>query len=140
VFNKKAIDLMPVFFKSIEMEKIFQEKELKNVRQAVINKWEIGLTQFLKKRGLHIGSFIDSKEFSKNNDIKKKTNLSHSHYFRLIKAGYPLIKKKVIFDTKFLKCLLRPKIRWDNMMFEYGNPDWDIVGLVEDFRKLKRNM
>jgi hypothetical protein len=140
VFNKRAIDLLPFFFNSIEIEKIFQEKDLKKVRQAVINQWEIGVTQFFRLEGLRVGSFIDSNKFSKIYSTKKKTNLSHSHYFRLIKAGYPLIKKKIIFDTKFLKCFFRPKIKWDFLMLKYGKNDWDIEGLVSELKKMKKEL
>jgi lipopolysaccharide biosynthesis protein len=138
VFNRKAIELIPQIFKSLELEKLYKEEDLKKLRQTVINTWEIGLTQFFKSQGLRVGSFIDSRSFSAQNKIKKDTNLSHSHYFRLIKEGYPVIKKKVIFQTKFFKCFFRPKIKWDAMMLKYGNRDWDLEGLIKDLKRMKR--
>ncbi|WP_241125698.1 rhamnan synthesis F family protein [Cognataquiflexum nitidum] len=140
VFNKKAIDLLNKFFESIELEKLLREKDLKKLRQTVINTWEIGLTQFFKSQGLTVGSFIDSKSFSVEHNIKKDTNLSHSHYFRLIKAGYPVIKKKAIFHTKFFKCFFRPKIKWDVMMLKYGDRDWDLEGLIKELKRMKKEL
>ncbi|MCH6232823.1 rhamnan synthesis F family protein [Cognataquiflexum rubidum] len=137
VFNKKAIDLLNKFFESIELEKLLREKDVKKLRRSVINNWEIGLTQFFKKEGLKVGSFIDSKSFSENNGIKKATNLGHSLYFRLIEEGYPMIKKKVVFNSKSLKFFFRPQIKWDAMMLKYGKKDWDIEGLVNDLKRMK---
>lgn len=140
VFNQKAIERLDKFFESFDLELLLKERDMKKLRQSVINKWEIGLTQFFKKEGLNVGSFIDSRSFSENSGIKKITNLSHSHYFRLIKAGYPVIKKKVIFHTKFFKCFFRPKIKWDAMMLKYGNRDWDIEGLIRDLKRMKKEL
>jgi lipopolysaccharide biosynthesis protein len=137
IFNKKAIDLLPKFFQNLQLETLFKEKDLKKLRENVINDWEIGLTQFFKQEGLKIGSYVDCGSFSEENNIKKGTNLSHVQYFRLIKEGYPAIKKRVVFQKKHLKFLFKPKIKWDFLIRKYGNMEWEIEELISELKKMK---
>lgn len=139
IFNKKAIQKLPLFFQSLSLEQFFNEKNQKRLRQKVIDKWEIGLTQFFLEEGLSIGSFFESKSFSLDHHIKKSTNLSHGHYFRLIEAGYPLIKKKIIIKNRGLKYYFRPRRKWDKLIFKYGNRNWEIEELVNELEQYKKD-
>jgi lipopolysaccharide biosynthesis protein len=138
VFNKKALQKLPLFFQSLDLEQFFNEKNEKRLRQKVINKWEIGLTQFFLKEGLSLGSFFESKSFSLDHHIKKTANLSHGYYFRLIEAGYPLIKKKVVLNNRGLKYYLRPGRKWDKLILKYGNKDWEIEALIKELKQYKK--
>jgi hypothetical protein len=131
VFNPRAIDQLVPFFESIEMEKIFEEKDQAILRRMVINDWEIGLTQFLLGKGLTGGSFINSQTFSQLYLSGKMKNVGHKLYAELIYAGYPLLKRKVI-TKKSWKDVFRSQKPWEKLIRKYGNPDWEIEALTQE--------
>jgi lipopolysaccharide biosynthesis protein len=137
IFNKKAIGLLHKFFHNLQLENLLKEKDLKKLRENVINDWEIGLTQFFKQEGLKIGSYLDSGSFSEENKIKRGINLSYFHYYSLIKEGYPAVKKRIVFQKKYLKFIFKPKIKWDYLIRKFGNKDWEIEELISELKKMK---
>lgn len=135
VFNKKAIEQLDAYFKSVDVEAIIGEKELKKCRNLVINHWEIGLTQFMIQKGLTCKSYIDSMAYSQKYLGGKNTNISIKLHLEMIKDGYPLMKKKVI-TRSILPYSFGFKNHWKNTIKKYGNPAWDIKRLTDELAQI----
>lgn len=138
VFNERAVKLLPEFFNSIDIERILKENDIYTVRQFVIIYWEIGISQYMLKKGLRIGSYINGKMFSNLYIPGKERNISRRLYPQLIESGYPLLKKRVIFDSK-LDHILRFHPSWKKLLRRYGNKEWEIEKLVKEMSELKNN-
>lgn len=138
VFNQKAVLKLPVFFDKINIQDILNEKDPIKVRQIVIDKWEIGLSQFLIKQGLSCASFIDSYSYSQLYRSGKQTNVVLKLYSELIRSGFPLIKMKVITKGK-LKDIFRSESYWKNLIRQYGNQNWEIESLIEELNQIKND-
>lgn len=136
VFNRKAIEQLPAFFNALQIQEIYDEKDAAKLRQMVINKWEIGLSQFFINEGLSNGSYIDSRSYSNLHLSGKMANIGHKLYPELIQSGYPLIKKKIITNGSW-KDIFRSGTHWKNMMRQYGNRDWEIETLIEELIQIK---
>ena len=135
VFNKNAIDLLDDYFKSVKIDEFFNEKNSKTLRRKVIDKWEIGLSQFMKSKGIKIGHFFDCKEVTKQFNIRMDSNISHTLYQELLTSGYPLIKKKVIFDQKW--GFGKNKQTWKKLIRKHGNPHWKLDTLIDELDQMK---
>jgi lipopolysaccharide biosynthesis protein len=138
VFNRNALLKLPAFFCTLNIQDILNEKDPVKLRQTVIDKWEIGLSQFLIKEGLSCASFIDSSLYSKLYLSGKQTNVGLKLYPELIRSGFPLIKMKVITKTK-LKDIFRSESYWKNLIRQYGNPNWDIESLIEELIQIRND-
>lgn len=135
VFNEKAITLLPTFFNSIDIQDLFNESNIKTLREKVIDQWEIGLTQFFMEQGLTCRSFINCKTFSEMYLSGKNKNVGHKLYAELIHSGYPLVKKKVIKKHHW-KDNFRLKRPWEKLVRKYGNPEWEIETLIQELIKM----
>ncbi|HAQ20052.1 MAG TPA: hypothetical protein DCR40_12605 [Prolixibacteraceae bacterium] len=135
VFNEKAIALLPEFFEKINVDSIISEKDIKQLRRTVINEWEIGLTQYLILNGLKPASYVCSKSFSKEYSTGKAKNLTIRFFPQLIKSGYPLLKKKVIFGRTW-KEKLRFQPSWESLLIKFGQNDWEISSMIEDLVRI----
>jgi lipopolysaccharide biosynthesis protein len=133
VFNESAIKCLFSFFENIDIQHILNEKDLKKLRQLVIDQWEIGLSQFLFSKDFKSDSYINSRSFLTKHKSKDK-NITHSHYKELIKEGYPLIKKKVVLKKSW-RSVLGKKECWENLLAEYGYSDWDISLLIDENKR-----
>jgi len=138
VFNNKALLKLPAFFDSLNIQDILREKDPVKLRQTVIDKWEIGLSQFLIKEGLSCASFIDSYSYSQLYLSGKQTNVGLKLYPELIRSGYPLIKMKIITKGK-LKDIFRSKSHWKNLIRHYGNETWEIELLIEELIQIRND-
>jgi len=136
VFNRRAIEQLPSFFDSLNIQQILEENDPVKLRQTVIDKWEIGLTRFMIKKGLLAGSYIDSHKYSLQYLSGKKTNVGHKLYAELIQSGYPLIKKKVITKSSW-KDSFRSSLKWKKLIRQYGNQNWEIEGIIEELVQIK---
>lgn len=136
VFNEKAIALLPAFFDSIHIESIFKESDIRIVREQVINHWEIGVSQFMLKSGLRIGSYFNGRIYTRLYLSGKLRNISIRLYHELIRAGYPLIKKKVILDRNF-RNFIRFRPSWKKLMRTYGNKQWDLEKLILELAEMR---
>ncbi|MCX6226261.1 MAG: hypothetical protein NTV01_16175 [Bacteroidia bacterium] len=136
VFHKNAIDLLDDYFKSVKVDAFFNEKNAKALRRKVIDKWEIGLSQFMKSKGIKIGHFFDSKEVTKQFNIRMDSNISHTLYQELLTFGYPLIKKKVMLDQKWSFGKSEPT--WKKLIRAYGNPHWKPDTLIKELEQMKK--
>lgn len=136
VFNKKAIDTLIKYLSNSEIELIFKEDNPKKLRRLVIDQWEIGLSRYLFEAGLKGNSFINSEQFLARNNIKKTSNLAHKFYAKLIEAGMPIIKKKVIL-TRSWKNSFRSKPKWEVLLRKYGNKEWNLEALIDEMKNLQ---
>jgi hypothetical protein len=112
VFEKKAIPYILDFYKSVKFENILNIKEVGALRQSVINKCEIGISQYMLSKKLSIGSRYKADKFVSKVSTRnyKKTNMHVWLWEELIKKGYPLVKKKIIKEQwKFLPNLMNYK-------------------------------
>lgn len=137
VFNEKAIALLPGFFEKINVEFIMKEKDIKQLRRTVINEWEIGLTQYFIQNNLKPASYICSKSFSEKLNSGKVKNVTLRFFPQLIKSGYPLLKKKVIFNRTW-KEKLRFQPSWESLIMKFGQQDWEIKRMIEDLVRTKK--
>jgi lipopolysaccharide biosynthesis protein len=138
VFNQKAISKLTAYFKLLNFQSILGEEDLAKLRRTVINDWEIGLSQFLIREGLSHGSYINSYAYSSRFLHGKQANVAYKLYPKLIKDGFPLIKKKIITKSKWTD-IFRTETLWENMIRQYGNQDWEIEALIQELNLIKQN-
>jgi lipopolysaccharide biosynthesis protein len=138
VFNQKAILKLPAYFDSLNIQSIFDEKDIVKIRRMVINNWEIGLSQFLINEGLSIGSYINSYSYSIRYLNGKPANVGHKLYPELIKSGFPLIKMKIITKSKWTD-IFRTDTHWKTMIRQYGNQEFEIDALIQELIQIKSN-
>ena len=136
VFNRKAIEKLPLFFNSLNIQHILDEADPVKLRQKVINQWEIGLSRFMIQQGLLPGSYIDSQAYSLKYLSGKQTNVGHKLYAELIQSGYPLIKKKVITKSNW-KDSFRLSLKWKKLIRQYGNQEWEIESIINELIQIK---
>lgn len=84
VINKKAIPFV---------KKYFQQHGILSNFEEVIQKYEIGITQSLLNNNLKVGSVFNRKV------CRNELNPSFSGIENLIRSGFPMIKKKIIFGN-----------------------------------------
>jgi hypothetical protein len=132
VLSEKAIKLLPSFFNQLNVNKIMNEPDLKQLRRMVIDRWEIGLSQYFQTQGLTAFSFIRSKEAALMFKTKKK-NLTYTHYIKLLQIGYPLLKKRAIAN--------KPKFQWfrnktpiETSINKFLNSEWDFKKVLNEIR------
>ncbi|MEI7525725.1 MAG: hypothetical protein WCJ95_15395 [Mariniphaga sp.] len=135
IFNQRAIYGLEKYFQLVDMAQFLSETNTKLLRQKVICNWEIGISQFIRSEGLNTGHFIDCKELTDRFKINNDSNISHKLFEELLSYGYPLIKKKVIFDQK--REYERKEARWKDLVRKYGNSSWDLEHLIEELEQLK---
>lgn len=133
VFNENAIVLLPSYFEKLDIQNIVNEKDPKKLRRMVIDQWEIGISQFLFGKGLKSDSYINSQAFLAKYRRKDK-NITHSLHKELIREGYPLIKKKIVFEKSW-KTVLGIKNSWEKLLTEFGCPSWNISLLIDELKK-----
>ena len=94
VFEKRALSLLPAFFKQIEFEKKFMKESNAELRNKIIVNCEYGLSYFMKNQNLKIGArySITNWKPMKNRFL----NMHVTYWEELIKSGYPLIKNKIL--------------------------------------------
>ncbi len=129
IFNKKAIEKLPGFFRDLNVSDILNEKNIKKLRRLVIDKWEIGLSQYFLNEQLKVASFIESKQLILKYQPKKQ-NLTHSLYYELAAEGYPLLKKKVVWEKK--KGFKNGTPLWMKTMRQFGNSDCEMNKIIDE--------
>lgn len=131
VFEKPAIELLPSFFDSLQLEEIYAFTDPKLLKNRVINDWEIGLTQFMIDQGVKIGSYIDSKSFAEMNRLPENKNLTMKFYKLLLSNGYPLLKKNLINKKRFWdRFSSDSKNKWKALFCKFGSTDWDAEKMI----------
>jgi lipopolysaccharide biosynthesis protein len=84
IMNKVAVKLVNEYFSMHGMKSSIDD---------VIKIYEVGLTPYLQKRGLKVGAVYHYRDFG------TVLNPTFFKVIELIKAGFPLIKKKIIFGN-----------------------------------------
>jgi len=132
ILNRKAIDLLREYYQLVNTQEILNEKNSKTLRRKVIDKWEIGFSQFLISKGLTIGSLFESQQFNQLYHLPPDSNCTHRLYHELLEHGYPLIKKKVIGE------LNDNGISWETIVETYGNRHWELLPLIEEINQIRK--
>lgn len=132
VFNEKAINSLPSFFNNLDLKNIYTEKDTKKLRRYIVDKWEIGLSQFLFDKGFKSATFFDSEVLLTKYKVKGK-NITHSLYQELIKEGYPLLKKKVALKKSWRGFIGKEEL-WEKLIKKYANSGWNITQLIDDIK------
>jgi len=96
IFKNNAINLLIEYFKDVEFEKFFLIKNKKKLRHAIINEVEIGLSQFMIRKGLKVASWFKADKINSKYNKSMQTNIHVFLWEELIKEGYPLMKKKIV--------------------------------------------
>ena len=96
VFEKRSIKHIAEFFKDTMFEEKFMkiQNRRENVRQKIIMACEVGLSQYLLKEKIKMGSMWSVRGVPL--EEAKTLNLHRDKWEELIKDGYPLIKNKII--------------------------------------------
>ena len=97
VFEKKSLVCLADFFAAINFPRFYAITDPVVLRDTIINECEIGLTQYMLGRGMRAGAMFAAKDFvpSVSGLDWRSTNMHMTLWEELLKAGYPLIKKKV---------------------------------------------
>lgn len=132
VLNEKAINSLPSFFNTLDLKNIFTEKDTKKLRRYIVDKWEIGLSQFLLDKGFKSAAFFDSEDLLAKYKGKGK-NITHSLYQELIKEGYPLLKKKVALKKSW-RGFVGKEEPWEKLIKKYAYSGWNIKQLIDDIK------
>ena len=137
VLNNKAINLLDEYFESVKINDLLNEKNQKKLRRKVINDWEIGLTQFMKSKGLKIGHYLNSKEITKQFNIPLDSNISHVLYKELLLNGYPLVKKKAFLEESLRSN--KDELNCCELIKKLGKPDWNLNTLIDELGQMKNS-
>ena len=133
VLNQRAINMLPSFLKTIDVDKIMEERNDKKLRNLVINDWEIGMSQYFIKNGLKISSFINSEMIIEKYS-PRKVNVPFALFHELVAyESYPVLKKKIITGKK--KWYQLKKKQWKNTILNYGNKEWQMDKIIRDFEE-----
>jgi lipopolysaccharide biosynthesis protein len=131
VFNRPAIALLPVFFKTIDVYNIMNERDPKKLRRKVINDWEIGLSQFMMNNGMKGETFIHINDLEKKY-ARKIQNATFNMYGELIAEGYPVLKKKVILKETNWKRYLTGRRQLHKIIKHHTRPDRDLEKAIAE--------
>lgn len=137
VFNRAAIDCLPAFFNQINFPELIQEKDIRLLKQKVIDIWEIGITQFLISRGLTCKTYFSYRNFQQFSSARKPVNISTKRYAQTIRQGVPVIKKRIITSTEF-RHMFSVKGNWKRLIRKYGDINWNLEKLIVELAHLRR--
>lgn len=134
VFNAKAIKSLPAFFETLDIYSIFSQNDVVKLRRFIVDKWEIGLSQFLLNQGLKSASFFDSVFLSAKYKSKGQ-NITFSLHKELIKEGYPLLKKKVALKKGWRSFLGKEEL-WEKLIKEYAFDNCNIPLIISEIKSI----
>ncbi|NEW81980.1 MAG: hypothetical protein GZ094_06410 [Mariniphaga sp.] len=137
VFHTRAIALLATYYKSVDTARLFGETNSKKLRRGVINYWELGVSNYMTSNGLQLGAYFKTEEMAKKFQLPKETNSGLNLSHELVKLGYPVIKKKAIFEWNWK--LLRGTKHWTRLILEEGNPEWDHKRLIKELYQFRYN-
>ena len=137
IFHSRAIALLDSYYESIDIERIFNETNPKKLRREVINFWELGVSNYMTGNSMKLGAYIQAEEMIKRFQLPKGTNVGLVLSHELVKMGYPVIKKKAIFEWKWN--FFRGKKHWTRLILEEGNPQWDLRRLIKELYQFRQH-
>ncbi len=135
VFHQHALYQLDNYFKSVDVDKIFHEKDLKILRHMVIRDWEMGVSKFMKEQGMTLGSFIQAEVVNKQFNQLISANAGLKIPFELVRLGYPVIKKKAIFQLRWLP--FNSYFTWIALIKEFAILEYDKDKLIKELQWLK---
>ena len=136
IFNPRAIALLDAYFISVDLECLFRETNLKKLRKDVINAWELGVSNYMIKSGMQLCSYFKAEEMTRICQFPKDCNAGLVLSSELVKMGYPIIKKKVIFEWNWN--FFRGKKHWTFLILEEGNLQWDLRRLIKELYQFRQ--
>jgi len=97
MLEKKALNHLHSFFKHINFKKYLTASN-NRLRVQIINNCEIGLSQYMIKKGVSLGSYfsVKNKRAPGTSFLNYHQNVHVYKWEELIKGGYPLMKRKLI--------------------------------------------
>lgn len=130
VFEEKAIKLLNTFFDDIQFTNYLSNS--KDIRQKIINTCEIGITQYMMKKGLTAEGIYKYSDFqSEYNKQGFVPNIHVKYWSELIVKGYPLIKKKIVLD-EFPKHKSIPSfLGWRKLISRFAKSGLQIEKLIQ---------
>lgn len=137
VFNRAAIECLADFFNQINFPELMKERDIRLLKEKVIDIWEIGVTQFLISRDLTCKTYISYREYQQFGPTRKPVNISTKLYLQTIKKGIPVIKKRIITSTEF-RHMLSITGNWKRLIRKYGDKHWDIERLTDELTRIRR--
>lgn len=96
VLKGTAIPVLHRFFGEVGFERFFEMKDPKKLRQAIIRDVEIGLSQYMIKENQTLEAWFSATRFNPLHGRPVDSNMHVFLWEELIKAGYPLMKKKIV--------------------------------------------
>jgi lipopolysaccharide biosynthesis protein len=132
VFNQKAIEGLEDFFTKMNINDFLNEKNIQKLKHKVINDWEIGVSQFLIKKGLRCGAYIRYEAFKK--ETKKPTDFAFQDF--IMNNGLPVVKKKTINAVKIGYWLWFGRV-WKRNVRKSGNSAWDLERIINEVISIK---
>lgn len=136
VFKEKSLQYLKEFFNDDFFDSINKDLTITENKTNLIIKGEIGLSDFMIKKGMIMDAYFKSNEVCKKfNKDPFFTNMTILLYKELIKDGCPLIKKKIVRKDSHLIYLLENDII-DKDYFNYEDIIREYMNVDIDFQKL----
>ncbi len=136
IFHPRAIALLDAYFKSVDIECLFRETNPKKLRKEVINAWELGVSNYMINSGMRLGAYSHIEEMIRIFQCPKGCNAGLVLSHELVKMGYPVIKKKVIFQWNWN--FFCGKKHWTFLILEEGNQQWDLRRLIKELYQFRQ--
>ncbi|MDD2437423.1 MAG: rhamnan synthesis F family protein [Massilibacteroides sp.] len=135
IFRNTAIAKLENYFNWLDMDSILEIEDVKKLRRKIINDWEIGLSCYFKQEGISINSYCKSSEFNHRHHKKTDVNTMHKLPKELVRANFPIVKKKIL--QKELKHWLggvRARC-WTNLVVQHGNNEWNLNEILKEIKQ-----
>jgi lipopolysaccharide biosynthesis protein len=137
VFEAKAIPFLISYLENLDVKQLFSLTDKKELRRKVINKWEIGLTQYFLSQGIAVGSRFQAKKLAAKWNLNPKKNFAIRYFPQLAKEGYPLLKKKLIVKQPLFEKIFGLQPKWKKWLINFGSPNCEIPKIIEDLESRK---
>lgn len=86
-FGSYFMAFRPGVIRDTDFRRFFDSVERQPDRTAVCQRYEMGLTAFLKEKGFRLSAFVKT--------VYKRVAIYDEQAFRLLKRGFPLLKKRI---------------------------------------------
>ncbi len=139
VWEKNALPLLRSYLDEVKVQEVFVGDDLKQVRRKVIDVWEIGLSQFFLRSGRVPRAVFATEGLARRWGKKKKANLTIKAPGKLLKLGYPFLKKKAVLRKSFWKRLLALDRDWKGWISRSMGDPAEAKSMIVYFTKLLDN-
>lgn len=128
VFNRSSFSTLKAYFKDLDLQRIIKTDDLQQVKKLVINDWEIGVSQYLLKKGNKIGAYYHREDY---------INQRFQPHIEMLIDGMPTIKKKIITSVK-PRDLFAGKNYWSKLVKKYAKEVVQPDKLLPDLKRIRR--